>query len=260
MVRIRYFHNAGVGRSIALIAVVGIELLLASRVWAMIESGFAFLNSAVYQAALAWIVAPIVLGLAVWLYLHGEYALSDIHDYEREYGHHVRHVVYLDGKEGMQHYDRPSRTWAVYALYILVISVETWAILYGVFDARLPAQDQVWQFGVFESLAFVPFLVGRILHASVNRPISSMRKQHEREMALLKFEEEYTAAKSRSKASTPVKVNELPPERDALPDHGGSRPNFRMALPQHAARWGHPLARGPLPVSKDGKKEESDHK
>jgi phosphate/sulfate permease len=228
MFKIHYFHNAGVGRWVAFLGALAFEFMLATRVWYLVHDGFNFLRQDIAQIVLAWIVAPAIGGLMVYLFIHGGYAIREVEAYDRATGKYIRTVSYGDGTSASVRYNRLPTVFYIYLLQGIGLLVEWVSIVYTAMINFSGQTDRIGYTIIFMGMSLFPVFLGKILYAQINKPLHLYAAEAGRSSQIAQYDAQLAAAKQSKKEAR----HKLAPEHTS--EQGVSvrmeAPAFPMAL------------------------------
>jgi hypothetical protein len=228
MFKIHYFHNAGVGRWLALTVALLFEALLATRVWYLIHDGFQFLRQDVAQIVLAWIIAPAIWGLMVYLFMHGRYAIKEAEAYDLANGKYIRTVTYGDGSAAQVRYNRPPTVYSIYTLQVIGIGLEWWAIWYTAVISFNTMTDRVGYIGVFVLISLIVPILGHVIYAQINKPLHLYVAEAGRKVQIAELDAQVASATAAKKEARHKLAP--PPAQESATSIRMEAPAFPMAL------------------------------
>lgn len=202
-----------------LVPIVGLALLFGAGIWFMIGIGMMPVLGMIYAYGLATIVAPLVALLSVLTFVWGKEWQKHIEDYEYHYG---AHEVKVDGK--VHHYENwISRKWFIFIGKIIVLAMDSCGICYRVFVDPISFEGKIFLLIFGHLLAIAPWIIGEVIYAVANRPVSTIRRDAIRQRELVAIREEAKAMTSAKEAVVPAHM------RPALP-----APSEQVFIPAHA--------------------------
>lgn len=149
----KIFHNANIGKFLAIVFAVGIHGMFAAGAYFL---GL-FLAKLILDQSSGWPSQVIAIGYALavflgssWAFIYGEYAKQDVKAYASVYG-----------------------GWGVYSLYSLLVFIalnEIGSLGFRLTQVSDPNQ-QIWLGVAGVALLGIAFMLGKVIHAMANRPI-----------------------------------------------------------------------------------------
>lgn len=216
-----------------LIPIIGLAILFAAGIWFMIGIGMGGVLGPLYAYGLASIVAPLIALLSVLTFVWGKEWAKHIEDHEYHYGAHE--VKDEDGR--LLHYkNKFSRKHFIFLGKLVVLLMDCCGIWYRVLVDPINFWGKVFLLIFGHLLAIAPWIIGEVVYAVANRPVSAIRRDAIRQRELVQIREEARAMTNTKENAIPAHMrNELPapseqvfPQLDANASNPSSHANGRQ--------------------------------